>query len=150
VTLAAACTQPRRPDDTTLYEIALDAARTQLELAQPIPLHPFPLLLPRGAQLRRVSELDFNAFDSTTVPAIVRAAPTRYELCTIDRAGSCAVEEAGIALVLSNLLPVERDAVGMILVVVDGGGGSAVERRYYAVRIKHSLGRWEVVEFERL
>ena len=145
--VATACAEPARPPDEALYQLALSAARTELELSEPIGLHPHPLILASG-EWRATRTLDFNTFDSVTVRSIVHADSTRYRVCTLDPTGSCMPEDGAISLVVSNLLQIEPDAVGLI-VMVEERRGRASGWRSYSVRIKHSLGRWHVVEFDR-
>jgi hypothetical protein len=145
VAFSAGCAEPAWPADTQLYGLALAAAETELRLSPPLRLHPFPSIID-AAGLRAAQHLEFNAFDSATVPRLVREDPTRYRLCTPDAGGSCELAEGEAALVVSNLLDVDGDAIGLVLMVQDFRTGARVWR-YYTVRIKHTLGRWEVVEF---
>jgi hypothetical protein len=125
--------------------MALERARVELALAPPILLHPFPTILRADEPWAEARLLDFNTYDSVTVAGIVRAATT-YRLCATDVAGSCRLADGEIALIVSNLLEVERDALGLILIAMDRRSGGLVHRSY-SVRVKHSLGEWQLVEF---
>lgn len=148
LTVLPACGPRARPSDAELYLIALDAARLELGLTAPLALHPFlalwnPARTPPDAPL-----VSFNAYDSASVPAIVKARPGSYRLCQPTVGGACRTGPGDVALVLSELFDLGPNEVALRYMVADARPGRPYQQNYLA-RLKAGLTGWTVVELRR-
>jgi hypothetical protein len=123
--------------------MVLTAVAQELELVPPLMIHPLPVRLDRSAS--GAFELGaLNAYDSVSIPAIVRLDPSAYRLCSPSASGACLPSAGGTALILSEIQDLERNGLAVIVLVTDSRPGRPYES-HYNVRVNRGVRGWAVV-----
>jgi len=143
------CTSPARPSETEIYPLVLSAIRNELDLPT-LAIHPLLAFVQRTPPGDTSETAYFNASDTTTVQNIVTAAPPGlYTLCEPRLGGSCPPIAGKASVVLSELLDLGANGIGVYLLVTDERRNRSAPTEYLA-RLKRGPRGWAVVELRRL